>query len=71
MENIADLKLPEEADSSTAKVESVQLADRTVTTMTFSCGLVIEYDLSAKEARVRTNWKVVLLPDGQYAIEKP
>lgn len=69
----AELKvvLPPEADFATANTESVQKADHIITRVTYACGLIMEYDLTADRAEVRTNWCIERLSDGRLSVRRP
>lgn len=59
---------PDGLDSSSAKIENMQLADRIFTRQSFPNGLVLEYEQYADHIDVRCNHKVVQLPDGSLKI---
>lgn len=66
-----NIVLPPEADLATAKKESVQKADHIITRVTYTCGLIMEYDLSATHTEIRSNWCVERLPAGQMSVRRP
>ena len=66
-----NIVFPPEADLATAKTESIQKADRIITRVTYTCGLIMEYDLTAEHAEVRTNWCVERLPDNRLTVRRP
>ena len=66
-----NIVLPPEADYATAIKKVTQTADITYLRVDYSCGLIIEAEIRGDKVDFRCNWKIVQLPDGRYAIEKP